>query len=58
MPERTDGEVLEMIEVLDRLIERNARLPIASRLMHYRDALNWQAGKSKDLITPDGMPKT
>jgi len=55
---RPDDDVLEMIDQLDRLIEKNAGLPIASRLMHYLDALNWAAGKSKDLITPDGMPKT
>ena len=58
MTPRTDGDVLEMIETLDRLIERNTGLPIATRLKHYRDALNWAAGKSKELITPDGMPKT
>ncbi len=58
MEERPREEVLEMIERLDKLIKKNAGLPIATRLRHYVDALNWQAGKSKDLITPDGMPKT
>ena len=55
---RTDEEILEMTERLEGLIRKNHGLPIATRLRHYLDAINWDAGKSEHLITQDGMPKT